>query len=140
MGEIGIKKHVSGPGSKINGEVSVLFATVEVRDAVRRAAKELAGDPGAGIRLEIPQNLQPSLKALEAISYSLKQKNGKVKRNIKFDDADMDLVLDFNIDPEGNGTWKRVTADQAKKMKKKVQSGGGRAEALTDNELDDMMS
>ena len=139
MGEIGVKKVAAGPGSKKSGEVSVVFATVEVRDAVRRAARELAGDPGTGMRLEIPYNLQPSLKALEAVSFNMKQKNSKIRRSIKFDDQAMDLVLDFNVDPDGDGAWRQVTAEQAKKMRAKIQAKGGRAAADTDDELDGLM-
>ena len=138
MGEIGIKKVASGPAAKISGEVIVLFSSVEVRDAVRRSAKELGGDKDAGMRLEVPYNLQPSLKALEAVSFNLKQKNSKIRRSIKFDDQEMDLVLDFNSDPEGSGAWRRVTAQQAKKMKGKLQAKGGRAQGVTDDELDQM--
>ena len=116
-----------------------VFSTVEIRDAVRRAAKELAGCRDAGIRLEIPYYLQPSLKALESVSYNLKSKNDKIRRSIKFDDVKMDLVLDFNVDPEGSGAWRRITADQAKKMKSKINRTAGQAHEMTDQELDDMM-
>ena len=60
-----------------------VFSTVEVRNVVRRAAKELGGDPNAGIRLEILVALKPSLKALESLSYSLKAKNPGIKRSKK---------------------------------------------------------
>ena len=53
MGEVSLKRVPSGPGSKIENEVIAVFSTVEVRNVVRRAAKELEGDPNAGIRLEI---------------------------------------------------------------------------------------
>ena len=139
MGEIGVKR-VASTSTKFPDEVIALFSTVEVRDTVRRAAKELAGDTGAGVRLEIPFALQPSLKALESVSYNLKQKNKEVKRSIKFDDHAMDLVLDFNIDPSAPGSqWKRVTAVQAKQMRSKLATTGGRASEVTDNELSSML-
>ena len=100
-------------GSKIEHKVTVLFSSVQVRDAVRRGAKELAGDRDAGVRLEIPYSMQSSLKALESVSYHLKQKHPKIRRNIKFDDDEMSLVLDFNTDPDGSGTWRQVGAAQA---------------------------
>ena len=84
--------------------------------------------------------MQPSLKALESVSYNLKQKNKEVKRSIKFDDQVMDLVLDFNINPSAPGTqWKRVTAVQAKQMRSKLASTGGRAAEVTDTELTNML-
>ena len=99
MGDISIQKVFAAPGAKIQDVVVVVFADQEVRDAVKRAAKELAGDTEAGMRLELPRRLQPSLKALESVSYALKQRNKEMKRNIKFDDEAMDLVLDFNTNP-----------------------------------------
>ena len=130
----------AGTGSaKYKDEIIALFSSVEIRDAVRRAAKELGGTRDAGIRLEIPFNLQSSLKALEAVSYQLKQKNQGVKRNIKFDDSDMDLVLDFNVDPEGSGVWKWVSATQAKQMKQKINSAAGQSSLLSNDELGSLM-
>ena len=139
MGNISVKKVAEGPGSKIVGEVIAVFSTVEIRDAVRRAARELGGSSDAGIRLEIPQSMKPSLKALEAVSFNLKKKHPKIKRSIKFEDGDMDLILDFNTDPDANGPWRHVTAAQAKIMKSKMPSGG-RTEGVTDTELELMMS
>ena len=100
MGNISIKKVFAGPRAKIRNEVIAIFSS-KVRDTVNRAARELAGDVGAGIRLEILGFLQSSLKALEAVSFALKQKHPKMRRNVKFDDIEMDLVLDFSLDPEG---------------------------------------
>ena len=140
MGAISVKKVAASPGSKITGEVVAVFSEPEVRDVVRRAAKELAGASDSGIRLEIPHYLKPSLKALEAVSFNLKKKNDKIRRNIRFDDGDMDLILDFNTDPDGDGVWRRVTAAQAKSMKSKVGGAGpSRTAALTDQELEDML-
>ena len=101
MGELGVKR-VAGTGpKKIANEVVVKFSSVEVRDAVKQAAKELAGT-SAGIRFEIPAWLQPSLKTLESLSYNLKQKNTDMRRNIKFDDHAMDLVIDFCPAPDAD--------------------------------------
>ena len=118
----------------------VVFSTVDVRDAVKRASKELAGAQDAGIRLEIPHSMKPSLQALEAVSYSLKQKHQNIRRSIKINDDDMDLVLDFNTDPDNNGSWKRVTAAQARAMKPKLNKRGGRAAEVTDTELEGLMA
>ena len=139
MGEASTKRIATAPGSRIKDEVVVVFATVEIRDAMRRAAKELAGDNGAGIRLEVPRGLQPSLKALEAVSYNLKQKNNGIKRNIRFDDLAQELVLDFKTDPSGSGHWRRVTAIQAKQMKSKISASNGKASEVTDSELEGLM-
>ena len=97
----------------------------------------MAGSRDAGIRLEIPLYLLPSLKALEAVSFNLKRKNPGTKRSIKFDDQEMDLILDFNIDPSGAGAWRRVSASQAKMMKPKL--GKSNASGLSDDELTGLM-
>ena len=86
MGDVSVKKVAAGPRSKITGEVIAVFLMVAVRDAVRGMASELAGDPDAGVRLEIPHGLQSNLKALESVSYNLKKKYPDLRRNIKFDE------------------------------------------------------
>ena len=52
MGEISVKRIAAGPRSKIVGEVVAIFSSVDVRDAVKGAARELAAYPDAGMRLE----------------------------------------------------------------------------------------
>ena len=80
---------------------------------VRSAARELAGDRQSGMRLHVPGHLEPNFKALERLSYALKQRFQTLKRNIKFDDANMDLRLDFQTDPQSE--WRIVLPEQAKK-------------------------
>ena len=99
--------------AKVQDEVVAVFSCSEVRDTIRRLARELAGNPSAGIRLEVPRFLQPSLKALEAVSFNLKKKNPSMRRNVKFDDDAMDLALDFNLDPEGSGVWRKIRPAEA---------------------------
>ena len=57
MGELSVATVPFTSRSKIKEEVIVSFASIEVRDIVRHAARELGGDPASGIRLEIPQFL-----------------------------------------------------------------------------------
>ena len=51
----------------------------------------------------------------------------------------MSLVLDFNIDPDGNGGWRQVTAKQAKQMKAALKSGSGHAQSVSDQELSGLL-
>ena len=78
---------------------------------------------------------------MEAVSYRLKQKYPDIKRNIKFDDEEKDLVLDFCTDPSTDAPWRKVRPAQAKAMKKKLGNGGGgsQAAAITEDELDQMI-
>ena len=141
MGDISVKEVFAAPSSKIRDEVVAVFISQEVRDTVKRAARELAGDRDAGIRLEIPRYLQPSLKALEAVSYALKKKHPALKRNVKFDDEFLDLVLDFNLDPSRPGSsWRKLRPRQARSVRQKlVVSSSGPAEEVGDDELDTML-
>ena len=91
-----------GRGTKSRKEVVVTFPDIETRDLVRSAARNLAGKPSHGMRLEIPEHLRPSLRNLESVSYDLKKRNPNLKRNKKFDDAVMDLVLDIKLN-DSNG-------------------------------------
>ena len=112
IGEISVKTVPFTSRSKVKHEAIVAFSTVEIRDIVRRAAKELAGCPDSGIRLEIPPFLQTSLKSLESVSYAIKKKFPSTRRNIKFDDEHLDLVLDFCTDPsDDDQSWKKVRPD-----------------------------
>ena len=119
-------------------EIITVFSSIDVRDAVRGAARELAGHPDAGIRLEIPTFLQPSLKALEAVSYNLKKKTD-IKRNIKFDDGELDLVLDFCVSPEIEAPWRRVRPAQAIIIKQNLAKKQGPAAEVTSVELEQML-
>ena len=141
MGNVSLKRVACGPRSKIKNEVIVVFSSTEVRDTVRGSARQLAGHADAGIRLEIPHALQPSLKALEAVSYRLKQNYPDVRRNIKFDDLEKDLVLDFCTDPSTNQPWKKVRPAQAKAMVKKMKKNGssGQSEEMSENDLERML-
>ena len=137
--QVSVKKVAAGPRSKKTGEIIAIFSSREVRDAIRGAARELAGQDDTGIRLEIPSHLQPSLKALESVSYNLKKKHPDIKRNIKFDDGEMDLVLDFSISPEDGTPWRRVRPDQAKIIKRNIAAKQGRASEVKSDELERMM-
>ena len=101
--------------TKIASEVVVQFPTVDLRDVVRGAAYNLAGNPQAGIRLEIAHHLMNNFKALSHASYKLKQKYTECKRNIKYDDERCDLVLEFKTDPEAQ--WRRLRPEEAKQVK-----------------------
>ena len=138
MGPIKVERIPFGPKARYRHEALVQFKTVEARDAVRGAAVNLAGKGSeVGIRLEIPNRLRSSMKALQSLSFDIKTKHTTARRNILFDDESMDLVLDFSL---GEGqAWRRVSSAQAKeKMKRRggAQPGNMR---INDSELDDVL-
>ena len=79
-------------------------------------------------------------QALEAVSFHLKKKYPEIRRNIKFDDAEKDLVLDFCTDPSANGSWKKVRPAQAKALRKKLTRENGGTMDVSDDELGRMLS
>ena len=100
----------------------------------------MAGTPDAGIRLEVPQHLQSSLKALEAVSYALKQKHPNMRRNVRFDDSMLDLVLDFCVDPtDPDPQWKKIRPAQAAQVRAKTLQKSRAAEELTSDDLDSLL-
>ena len=113
LGEVKYKKCHARPSSKVKNEFIVTFESIDARDAVRAAAFNLAGDRQSGMRLHIPGHLEPNFKALEGLSYLLKQKHATLRRNIKFDEPNMDLVLDFQVQ-EGD-PWRSVRPAQARR-------------------------
>ena len=119
MGEVSIKKISVNPNvaNRRSSEAVVVFATFEVRDAVRAAAKELNGDQTCGIRLEIPSFLQTNLKDLEYVCHAMKQKNPNLKRNVLFDDDAMDLMLDYTLDQAAGKPWRRMKPAKAREIK-----------------------
>ena len=92
MGQVHVKRVTGNVESQIKDEViSVLpqwkSGTLSVK--LPRSWREL--QMGRFMH-EIPFCLQTSLKALESVSYNLKQRNPSIKRSIRFDDQAMDLV------------------------------------------------
>ena len=126
-----------GPKAKFKNEILVTFDTVEARDVVRGAATNLAGKGQEyGVRLEIPNHLRSAMKALQTVSYELRQRNQEARRNILFDDNAMDLVLDFQLQP--TAPWRRVSSAQAKAKREKFVGPTSNL-AIGDDELDNIL-
>ena len=64
----------------------------------------------AGTRIQVPGYLMDNFRALEAVGYSMKKAGSNVKRSVKFDDLNQDLVLDIKIGEE----WMRINPAEAK--------------------------
>ena len=131
------QKMGSKPGSKIVGEFVVTFPTSQARDVVRSAARNLAGDSLAGMRLHIPGFLESNFKALENVSYNLKQKYPGIKRNIKYDDMNRDLVLDFLLGP--GGQWRSIRPDQARQFASLPRSENPSNRSISAADISDLL-
>ena len=136
LGDYAVEIVPHGPKTKHKKEVIVRFQTVDARDIVKGSAPNLAGcGPDVGVRLEVPNFLKASMKALQSLSYDLKQKHHSARRNILFEDDSLDLVLDFCL---GEGQkWRRVTAEQARGRAKKAPVAGFR---VAEDELNDILA
>ena len=97
-------------GSNYPDEVVVVFETREARDRVKGASRNLANDPQAGIRINVPGFLLDNYRLLAATGYSIKTNQAGVKRSIKFDDPSRNLVLDVLVGEE----WRRITPQEAR--------------------------
>ena len=88
----------------------------------------------------MPGHLEPNFKILENISYLLKQKYQTLRRNIKFDEPNMDLVLDFQVE-EGE-PWRSVRPGQAKKYAsapRNDRAGMSFSRNVTTDDLSDLL-
>ena len=119
--------------SKVEGEVIVEFPTIALRDAVRGSAYNLAGQAGAGIRLEVPNHLMNNFRALNQAGYRLKQKFPKFRRNVKFDDEVCNLMMEFRTSE--NEAWNRLRPEQARLME-----GPSKVRDMTVNDMTALLS
>ena len=138
LGPLSVQRIPSGPGSEIQGEAVVSFTSVDARDAVKGAARNLAGrGQDYGIRHEVPNHLKSSLKSLHTLSYNIKQRHPDARRNVLFEDETMELVLDVCL--ESGGKWRRITSAQARSRARKISVGNDRM-AIADDELDEILT
>ena len=98
IGPFSARRIPFGPAAKVKNEVLVPYQSTDVRDAVKSAARNLAGKGSDfGVRLEVPDHLKSAMKALQAMSFEIKQKYPSARRNVLFDDESQDLVLDLSL-------------------------------------------
>ena len=110
--------------SKLKDEVIVHFESKQIRDAVRAKAANLANfGQEVGMRLELPDHLQKDFRLLMNLAYDLKKKNPDLKRNIKFDEDDLGLYMDVQM--ERDGPWRRIKPDPVKQLSRTRRSARG---------------
>ena len=109
-----IKTAEQTQNSKITNELLVTFAETEDRDVVKSYANKLAKWEGkAGLRLDVPPHLKGSFRILTEHGLAIRQLYGKdVKRNIKFDDRNENLMMDIKLPT--SLAWQNVTIEQAR--------------------------
>ena len=125
-----IREIPSRKGSMFEHEVLVKFKNVADRDTVKAAAFRLAGDKNSLIRLKLPSHLLSQHRLLSVAGQRLRESRMNCHTNIKFNDEEMDLVLDYRLDGE---TWRRLRGGEAREVLKDVQ--GGRVSETAANEF-----
>ena len=103
----------------VKGEALVTFYDKKKRDLVLTHSPSLAckidgeNKPTAGIRLEIPPELDDTFRLLTRFGARLRARHGAgTRRHIKFDDFNASLFT--NVKLPGDVNWTRVTADMAR--------------------------
>ena len=104
--------------SKITSEYLIVFGDAEGRDIIKSYASGLARAKGqAGLRLDIPPCLKGSHKILNDHGMAMVNIYGKeVKRNIRFDDTNEDLMMDLKLPT--SSTWYNITIEQAREARR----------------------
>ena len=133
MGPVTIKRNLEKkPRNK--DEVCVIFESKQVRDRVKVQGPNLANyRDEAGMRLQIPDNLQKDFKALMTMAYDMKRTNKDLRRNIKFDQDCLNLFMDVQTEKEGD--WKRIRPQQAYNILRRRKTDGNGPADMDDDEI-----
>ena len=114
-------------GQQAKSEALVVFADVESRDLVASYARNLApfvdaqNKPTAGLRPDVPGHLGGVHRTLVQYGYAMKKRYGPhFRRNIRFEDSDLSLVVDVCIPAGGKPgkEWTTVDYQRAKEDRK----------------------
>jgi hypothetical protein len=116
--------------STVKEEVVVVFRTLEDRDYLRSLSYRLAGKQGVSMRLELPNHLLGQHRVLGKAGQKLRSSNAGSRTNVKYDDDNLRLVLDFKLK---DGDWERLTPDQAANAVGDQPRGGATKETTADN-------
>ena len=107
------------PVGNLNSEALVTFFCQRNRDTILARVSSLstyvdgAGKPTAGVRLEVPPELNDTFRLLSRFGTRLRARHGEgTRRHIKFDDLEASMYM--NIKLPGDEEWSRVTPEMAK--------------------------
>ena len=132
--DIEVKRVYTPPESTAQHQVLVTFATIALRDEVKSMAKNLRGqDRSIGVQIEPPDHLRSHFQAFQRLAFQLKRKNPLLRRNVKFYDTELSLIMDVKVNPESD--WKSILYEQAREILKKTRA---RTESFSLEELESM--
>ena len=103
----------------VNSEATVTFFCQRKRDTIMSKVSNLSsyvddtGKPTAGVRLEVPPELDYTFRLLSRLRTRLRARHGEgTRRHVKFDDHEASMYL--NVKLPGDTEWTRVTPEMAK--------------------------
>ena len=122
------------PDAVAQNQVLVTFDNIEQRDGVRAKANNLDGrDRATGCQMEPPDHLRSQYQAFQSLAYCLKKKSPTLRRNLKFDDRNLCLIMDINT----GDTWKTIEYDTARDLLKRRSE---RTSSMSRNELREILN
>lgn len=98
-------------GPPAQHQVLVNFRTVRTRDEIKTLGKNLRGESNVGIQMEVPDFLRGRFQTFQSLAFQMKKKNPTLKRNIKFVNSAMDLVMDIKLNQDSD--WKTIQYEDA---------------------------
>ena len=129
--QVVVKSIYSPPDSVIKSQVLVRFDSVSLRDEVKALGKNLSGrDRSVGIQIEVPDHLRGRFQTFQSLAYKLKSKYPNLRRNVKFNDAELTLVMDVKLSPDQD--WKAVLYEDANAI---LPRGRNRTASISRTEL-----
>ena len=125
-----VERHYT-PRNPTQEEAVVFFRNPNVRDAVKSASINLAGK-SAGVRIHLPVHLRANFRHLDSLIFELKKKHPNLKRGIKFNDDDLDILADVRLD-EGK-KWRRLLPAAARETRVGMTANSASDPANSDSE------
>ena len=108
LGRLIFERVPYGQRSKYQKELIVWLPSVDARDLVKSAARNLAGKgPEFGVNHELPDFLKSAMSDLQRISFDIKKKHPEARRNVLFNDRLWILTWILPLRRAVNGTGSR---------------------------------
>ena len=122
----------SRPDYDAQDQVLVVFSSTRLRDEIKSLGRNLDGkDRKTGIQLEPPDHLRSHYQTFQRLAFEMKKKHKGLRRNVKFSDADLSLVMDVKLD--ASAEWRQISHDDARNTLKKTRA---RSESISVDELE----
>ena len=136
LGRIAVRR-MKEPIPKARREAFCTFETKETRDLVKAAGKNLAGEGReVGMRAQFPGFLVDTFRLFETIAFNLRESDPSIKRAVKYNDAEMDLIMDVKVGEE----WRRIRPAEARaslQNNPKIKRG---PEEMSSSDLDQLLA